>query len=324
MSFIRTLAGDIDPDELGVTYAHDHLFCVPPLWKEKHIDDLLIDDVEASIKDVELFIKAGGQSVYDATAIDYGRDPVALKTISERAGIKIIATAGFNKSVMWPGRMKGQNITFQAWIDARSRGEIRDHIASEITTGLDGTDLRGGVVKFGTGYNTISAAEDKVLRATLDAHKETNAPIHSHTELGTLILEQLKIVRQEGVDPTRLTIAHVDRNPDPWVHAKAAQTGVFMCFDGISRIKYHPESVLIDCILKLVKRGHEKQILIGGDIARRTMYRNYGEGGLGLGYILESWVPRFVEEAGEIGFDGEALIHTFMVENPKRAFAFRD
>ncbi len=323
MSFIRTVTGDIAPESLGVTYAHDHLFCIPPLWQEKKIDDFMIDDVEASIKDVELFTKAGGQSVYDATAIDYGRDPTALKTIAERTGIKIIATAGFNKAIMWPGRMRDQNITFQAWIDARSRAEIRDHIASEITTGLDGTAIKGGVVKFGTGYNTISAAEDKVLRATLDAHKETNAPIHSHTELGTLILEQLAIVKEEGVDPSRLTIAHVDRNPDPWVHRKAAETGVFMCFDGISRVKYHPESVLIDCIIKLVQRGHEKQIMIGGDIARRTMYRNYGEGGLGLGYILESWVPRFIEEAGEAGFDGKQLIHTFMVENPKRAFAFR-
>ena len=323
MSFIRTLAGDIDPETLGVTYAHDHLFCIPPLWKEKKQDDFLIDDVEASIKDVELFVKAGGQAVYDATAIDYGRDPQALLTISQRTGIKIIATAGFNKAVMWPGKMRRGEITFQSWIDARSRAEIADHIAREITHGLDGTSLKGGVVKFGTGYNTISGAEDKVMRATLDAHKETNAPIHSHTELGTLILEQLAIVKQEGVDPSRLTIAHVDRNPDPWVHRKAAETGVYMCFDGISRIKYHPESVLIDCILKLVARGHERQIMIGGDIARRTMYRNYGEGGLGLGYILESWVPRFIEEAGEAGFDGAKLIHTFMVENPKRAFAFR-
>lgn len=323
MNFIRTLTGDIDPEALGVTYAHDHLFCIPPLWKEKKQDDFLIDDVEASIKDVELFVRAGGQAVYDATAIDYGRDPRALLTISQRTGIKIIATAGFNKAVMWPGKMRGGDVTFQSWIDARSRAEIGDHIAREITHGLDGTSLKGGVVKFGTGYNTIGAAEDKVMRATLDAHKQTNAPIHSHTELGTLILEQLAIVKQEGVDPSRLTIAHVDRNPDPWIHRKAAETGVYLCFDGVSRVKYHPESVLIDCILKLVARGHEKQIMIGGDIARRTMYRNYGEGGLGLGYILESWVPRFIEEAGEAGFDGRKLIRTFMVENPKRAFAFR-
>ena len=294
MSFIRTLTGDIDPSELGVTYAHDHLFCIPPLWKEKKIDDFMIDDLEASIKDVELFTAQGGQAVYDATAIDYGRDPTALKTISERTGIKIIATAGWNKAIMWPGQMAGTGGTFQQWIDSHSREQIRDHVVREVTTGMDGTNLRGGVVKFGTGYNSISASEDKVMRAVLDAHKETGAPLHSHTEMGTMILEQLAIVKAEGVDPTRLTIAHVDRNPDPWLHAKAAQTGAFMCFDGISRVKYHPESVLIDCILQLVKRGHEKQLMIGGDIARRTMYRNYGEGGLGLGYILESWVPRFI------------------------------
>lgn len=292
----------------------------PPLWQEKGQTDLLIDDIDASLADIALFVAAGGQSVYDATAIDYGRDPRALLELSRRGGIRIIATAGFNKAIMWPGRFPGQDITFQQWIDARDRAAIRDHVVGELTVGLDGTDLRAGVAKFGTGYNTISAAEDKVMRAVLDAHKETGAPLHSHTELGTLILEQLDILRAEGVDPARLTIAHVDRNPDPWVHRKAAETGVFLCFDGISRIKYHPESVLIDCILRLVRAGHEDQIVVGGDIARRTMYRNYGEGGLGLGYILRSWVPRLVEEAGEAGFDGAALVRKFLHDNPARAF----
>ena len=104
MSFIRTLTGDIGPQELGVTYAHDHLYCDPPLWREQGQNDLLINDVEASIKDVELFVKAGGQAVYDATAIDYGRDPNALLTIARRTGIKIIATAGFNKGILGPLR----------------------------------------------------------------------------------------------------------------------------------------------------------------------------------------------------------------------------
>ena len=320
MHFIRTLTGDIAPEELGCTYSHDHLFCVPPLWKEKGQTDLLIDDIDSSLADIALFVAEGGQSIYDATAIDYGRNPQAMLELSRRGGIRIIATAGFNKAIMWPGRFPGLDITFHQWIDARDRAAIRDHVVHELTVGLDGTDLRGGVAKFGTGYNTISAAEDKVMRAVLDAHKETGAPLHAHTEMGTLILEQLAIVQAEGVDPTRLTIAHVDRNPDPWVHRKAAETGVFLCFDGISRIKYHPESVLIDCIMRLIAAGHEDQIVVGGDIARRTMYRNYGEGGLGLGYILQSWVPRLVQEADEAGFNGKALVRKFFHDNPARAF----
>jgi predicted metal-dependent phosphotriesterase family hydrolase len=73
---------------------------VPPHWKGKEID-LLIDDVEATIKDVELFKAADGQAIYEATAIDYGRDPVGLKTIAERTGIHIIATAGFKLGQVW-------------------------------------------------------------------------------------------------------------------------------------------------------------------------------------------------------------------------------
>lgn len=324
MPFIRTLTGDIPPSALGRTYSHDHLYAVPPLWQEQGQTDLLIDDVEASLADVALFTAAGGEAVYDATAMDYGRDVSALHDISVRGNILIIATAGFNKGIMWPGRMPGTTGTFDDWIAAHDRAGIRDHIVAELTEGIDGTGLRGGVAKFGTGYNTISAHEDKVMRAVLDAHKETGCPLHSHTELGTLILEQLNIVRSEGVDPTRLTVAHVDRNPDPWLHRKAAEAGAFLCFDGISRIKYHPERELIDCILRLVQAGHEDQIVVGGDIARRTMFRNYGEGGLGLGYILESWVPRFAEEAGEAGLDGAALIEKFFVANPARAFAWPD
>jgi phosphotriesterase-related protein len=99
---------------------------------------------------------------------------------------------------------------------------------------------------------------------------------------------------------------------------------VFLCFDGISRVKYNAESVLIGCILELVRRGHEDQIVVGGDIARRTMYASYGKGGLGLHYILASWVPRFREEAGEAGFDGDALVEKFFVANPARAFAWPD
>jgi predicted metal-dependent phosphotriesterase family hydrolase len=62
------------------------------------------------------------------------------------------------------------------------------------------------------------------------------------------------------------------------VHRKAAETCVFLCFDGISRVKYHPGSVLIDTILKLAERGRERQILIGGDSARRTLYRQLRPG----------------------------------------------
>lgn len=323
MTFVRTVDGDIEPSQMGVTYAHDHIYCIPALWKEKGDVDLLLDSPEASQAELEVFARAGGRTIYDATAIDYGRDVGTVKRIARAAGVQVIATAGFNKAIMWPGKMPGQDMTYAQWIASKSRAELAGHVRREVAEGMDGTDIRGGVVKFGTGYNTMSEAEIKVLLAVLDAHKETGAPIHSHTELGTMALEQLDLLRQEGVDPARLTIAHLDRNPDPWLHRKVAETGAFFSFDGITRVKYYSEDVRTRCILDLVRRGHEDQIMVGGDIARRTMFASYGEGGLGMGFILEKWVPRFIEEAGEAGFDGVALIDKFMVANPQRAFAFK-
>ena len=323
MAFVRTVSGDIAPAQMGVTYAHDHIYCIPQLWKEKGDLDLLLDSPEASQAELELFAGAGGRTIYDATAIDYGRDVATVKRIAEAADVQVIATAGFNKAIMWPGAMPGKGMTFGQWIASQDREALARHVAAEVTDGMDGTDIRGGVVKFGTGYNTMSESEIKVLLAVLDAHKETGAPIHSHTELGTMALEQLDLLKREGVDPTRLTIAHLDRNPDPWMHRKVAETGAFFSFDGITRAKYYSEDVRTRCILDLVRWGHEDQIMVGGDIARRTMFASYGEGGLGMGFILEKWVPRFIEEAGEAGFDGEKLVHKFFVDNPQRAFAFQ-
>jgi predicted metal-dependent phosphotriesterase family hydrolase len=322
MPFVRTLGGDIAPERLGVTSCHDHIFCTPPMWSEKGDEDLLLDDFDASLADVAMFSAAGGRSIYDATAIDYGRDAEAVKRISDKTGVQIIVTAGFNKSVMWPAKIPGGNQTFAEWIGDMSADDIRDLVAREVTRGIRDSGLKCGVAKFGTGYNMIDPLEEKVMVGVLAAHKDTGVPLHSHTEHGTMALEQVEIVRREGVDPSRLTIAHLDRNPDPWLHLKVAETGAFLSFDGITRVKYYPESTRTACILNLVRHGHADQIMIGGDIARRSMFAHYGKGGLGMDYILKSWRPRFVEEAGEAGFDGADLLDRFFVANPRRAFAF--
>ena len=70
MPFIRTMQGDIAPENLGFTYAHEHIVCRPPHWVERGESDLLLDDPEKSCQEVALFREAGGRSIVDATAID--------------------------------------------------------------------------------------------------------------------------------------------------------------------------------------------------------------------------------------------------------------
>lgn len=328
MSFIRTLRGDIEPKDLGFTYSHEHIVCRPAYWVEKQADDLLLDDKDKSKQDVADFKQHGGKSIVDATAVDYGRDVKAVKEISEELDIHIVGTAGFNKSFLWDAsisdRLKpiiGDYKTYSEWIDAASINDLTDFVVREVEEGLEGTLYKAGQVKFGTGYNRITPLEEKTLRAVARAHLETKAPLHSHTEAGTMGLEQIILLQSEGIDLSHMSFGHMDRNPDPYYHEQVASTGAYLSFDGVAKIKYAPESTRIDCILELVKKGYEDQILVSGDTARKSYYKHY-DYGLGLEYIIAKWVPRFIDDANRQGFDGRALVDKFFVENPARCFTF--
>lgn len=329
MGFIRTFHGDMPKEELGFTYSHEHIVCRPSFWQVRGEDDLLLDDKDKSMKDVLDFKHHGGQAIVDATAVDYGRDVHAVEEISRETGIRIVGTAGFNKSFLWDAPIKeelrpilGDYRTYAEWIDAKSINELADFVIREVEEGLEGTPFKAGQVKFGTGYNRITPLEEKTLRAVARAHHETKAPIHSHTEVGTMALEQMELLRSEGVDLSYLSLGHMDRNPDPYYHEQIASSGAYLSFDGIGKIKYAPESTRIALILELVRKGYEDQILISGDTARKTYYKHYDHGP-GLEYIIAKWVPRFVDEAGRNGFDGQKLIEKFFISNPANCFSFK-
>lgn len=331
MKFIRTLTEDLLPESLGVTNGHEHIICRPPYWVEKKVGDLILDDETASLKDVLDFKKAGGQAMVDATAIDYGRDVEAVVRIAEQSGIRVIGTAGFNKSFLWdayiPEKLKpivGDYPKFIDWIRESSTESLVDHVVREVQVGLEGTPYKAGQVKFGTGYNSITPLEEKTIRVIAAAHKKTGAPIHSHTEAGTMALEQIEILASEGIDLTTVSFGHMDRNIDLYYYEKIASTGAFLSFDGLGKNKYGPESHRIQAIQELIRRGYEDQILIGGDTARKTYYRHYGYYGLGLGWLLEKWIPRFIDECQREGLDGDALVKKLLIDNPKRYLTFRE
>lgn len=329
MSFIRTFFGDIDPNDLGYTYSHEHIVCVPEYWKERNEDDLLLDNWLKSKKDVEDFKNLGGQTIVDATAIDYGRRVLEVAEIARQTGIKIIGTAGFNKSFLWKAKLKpelktllGDYETYEQWIAESSVDDLVKHVCTEVTEGLEGTSYKAGQVKFGTGYNMISPLEEKTMKVIARAHFETGAPIHSHTEAGTMALEQIEILKKEGVDIHNMSIGHMDRNLDSYMHLQVAKEGAFLSFDGIGKIKYAPESARYDAIFRLVNEGFEDQILVSGDTARKTYYKHYDHG-LGLRYIIGPWSERFLIEAERRKLDGQKLLDKFFIENPKRCFTFK-
>jgi len=309
MAKIRTILGDVPVEDVGITYAHEHTISQPPRFFKLWEPDLVLDSVPNIVKEIGDFKELGGSCIVDASAIDYGRNVAAMVEIAEKSGIHLVATSGFNKGAY-----------FTPEIESASLEEHEERIYTEATEGMDGTSYLPGMLKFGTSYNFMTPAEERTARAVCRVQKATGLPLYTHTEIGTLGLQQIKLIKEEGVDLERVCIGHIDRNPDPWYAREILKNGVFIGIDQLGKIKYHTEQVRIDLLIFLIRQGYQKQILLSGDMARRSYFRAYG-GGPGLRYILESFIPRLKCQLIEEGFSVEKIeniCNDFLVENPRR------
>jgi phosphotriesterase-related protein len=182
----------------------------------------------------------------------------------------------------------------------------------DIEQGIDGTGVRAGIVKGGTGYNTFTDRDRKLLRIAARTHEETGVPVITHTEVGTMGYDQVEFLTANGVPPSHICLSHMDRNPDFWEHSRIARTGVYLGYDCPGKVKYGTDGCRVDLLKKMIAAGHGTQILLGNDLGRPSYWRSYG-GGPGLDFVLARFVPRLRDEGVS-----EQAIQDLLTENPRR------
>ncbi len=309
MAKIQTVLGPIAPHELGITYGHDHLLFQPPSPFAEQDPDMCLDSVDAGIKELNYFKSAGGQALVEMTTVDVGRAPEKMRTLARATGVHIIAATGYNKARF------NEHI-----VAAKSEDELTAEMVRDLIQGMDGTDIRAGVIKGSTSKDVMTATEEKVLAAAAAAHLQTGAPVSTHTEAGTMALEQIALLRSLRVKPEHIIIGHLDRKLEWDYQLAIAQTGVYMGYDQISKEKYWPDARRIEFIRRLSAAGHGGQILLSGDWARKSYWPSYGFGnGPGLTYILWRFVPWMLEQGV-----ARAVIDDLLIHNPARALTWAD
>lgn len=308
MPFVRTVLGDIDTSEMGYTMPHEHILTHPQGHGSKNESDHLLNDHDKALQMLTEYRDIGGGTIIEATPKTWGRDPQGMVDASRASGVHVIACTGYicQEHGMEP------NIT------DRGVDDIAAEMTRDLTVGMGETDAKAGWIKVGTAYMHVTPGEDMVIRAAVKAAKETGSPISTHTTGGTMGIEQVEIASQEGFDLSRMTIAHVDRNPDLWYHRKMLEMGANLIYDGPGKAKYYPDSIRIDLLRQLVADGFEDQLMLCNDMGRRSHHTVYGFGP-GWQWIKQRFLPRLLEE----GFT-EEQVHKFMYTNPARAYAFAE
>lgn len=305
---IRTATGDIAPHELGRTDYHEHLFQVSPLLPG---DDL--DDESASAAEAASLARSGFDAMVDATPLGLGRRPAAIARIARASGLTVVLTTGVHR------REHYLDDDPLLSLDAH---DLHSAFLADLVEGASEPDgsrvggVRAGLMKVGLGYWRIDALARRAIDAIGETHLVTGAPVMVHLEYATAAFEVLELLGAAGVPASAVALAHVDRAPDPVLHAELAAAGAYLGYDGAARTREWPESVLRDCLVRTAETGGRSRILLGGDVARRSRYRAYG-GIPGLAYLGERFVPRLQAEAGE------ELVDEILRTNPARWLAWR-
>lgn len=303
MPFVRTVTGDVPAGSLGRTYCHEHLISHPGEHFTGGDVDLVLNDERLALQELEHFRHVGGGALVECTTEELGRDPQALRRLSQSSGAHIVAVTGHITPLHWSGVVP---------VEQRGQDELVERFISDLTRGMDETEVRAGAIKVGTSEDEILPAEHRVIRAAAAAQRATGAPITTHTTAGTVALEQVEALDDAGADLSHVCVGHLDRRLRWDAHLQLARTGVYLGYDCLGKTKYQPDEERIEFIVRLVDAGFGDRLCLGGDMARRSYLEAWG-GDRGYRWILEDFVPR-LRDAGL----SDAVIDGLLIDNPAR------
>jgi phosphotriesterase-related protein len=342
---VVTVLGEVGADALGVTLPHEHLLLdlrnqyaepndperrrlglrpvcpetVETVRRDPYAlrDNLLLDDVDCAVAEVERFRDAGGRTIVECTSRGLGPRPADLATISRRTGVHAVAGCGYYTQDTHPSDMAGRSVE-----------QIADEMVRDLTEGIDGSGVRAGLMgELGTS-RAILPQEMKVLRAAARAFRQVPRAIHIHTyPWGKEGKTAARVLIDDGVDPGRIVICHIDVTFDPAYLRELLALGVFIEFDdfgkefepdapegGFAGGRFATDDERVQVVRECIEWGYGSRLLVTNDICLKCMLHAYG--GAGYTHILDDVVP-LMRAAGI----AQADIDRLLVENPRRVLA---
>lgn len=278
------------------------------------LDNAYLDNMDIQVSELIEYKKSGGNLLVDATTKDFGRDPEMLLYVSKRSGVDVVAGCGHYTDVAVNEKFK-----------SLSKEAIRDSILKDIFEGIDGTDIKAGVIgEIGTSMQ-MSEFEKKSLAAASEAQKESNCGMHIHACLWNREgLNALKYAISCGANPEKVCVDHTDVLLDEEYITGVLDLGAYIEFDDFGKEFYVDRATRnlllhsfatdverVKLIKKLIEKGYKKQILISNDICLKSMTHTYG--GWGYDHVIKNIIP-MMEDFGI----SENDINTIVTENPLR------
>ncbi|HCX5688769.1 TPA: hypothetical protein OZV31_003607 [Escherichia coli] len=152
-------------DPTGYTLAHEHLHI--DLSGFKNNVDCRLDQYAFICQEMNDLMTRGVRNVIEMTNRYMGRNAQFMLDVMRETGINVVACTGYYQDAFFPEH-----------VATRSVQELAQEMVDEIEQGIDGTELKAGIIaEIGTSEGKITPLEEKVFIAAALAHNQTGRPI---------------------------------------------------------------------------------------------------------------------------------------------------
>ena len=320
MGVVHTYRGPIQPEDVGSTLIHEHIFVRNPEL-ETNLPDAEWNPrqaVEQAVQGLTDLHALGIQTVVDLTVPGLGRDARLVADIAARVPITLIASTGwYTPNVLptffqfhGPGRVIDR-------VDPLIKLFIRD-----LSEGIAGTGVRAGMLKVMTDVDGITPDVARVMTAAAVAHRETGAAVttHSHPASRNGLLQQA-FLGERGVAPDRIIIGHSGDSEDLDYLRELMNNGSTIGLDRFGMEQVVPDERRVHTLIALLEEGYSDRIVISHDAAFYShvtppSWRARAAPRWRMDTISRSILPA-LRDAGV----PEETIEQMLVENPRRLLA---
>ena len=322
MATIETVSGAIEAEDLGPTLIHEHLLARDEAVHAQWPDAMTLGgnppaEIEpggeygAAVEAGKAAVELGIRSICDPTAMFLGRDVSFMARVADETGLQVVPCTGIYTYDHLP-----------TFFVSRSPDQIADMFVADIERGIQGTDIKAAFIKCAADEPGITENVEKVHRAAARAHVRTGAPIMAHSRPASdTAPRQIEIFEEEGVDLSRVQIAHCGDSPDADYVERLLQKGIYAGLDRYGIEMYLPYEQRQSVAAELLDRGYVSQLFISADsCATIDWFPAEAAAQLAEAGMVKEWTIRMVPERvipdlRERGV-AEEQFETMLVANP--------
>jgi phosphotriesterase-related protein len=324
MPRVQTVLGAVEADQLGTTLIHEHLRnkdeAVEVQWpnavsvKEDAPHEVAADQIfEIAVREAKAAVDLGIKTIGEPTAMFLGRDVNFMRSVSEETGLQVIPCTGIYTYDQLP----------QFFVN-RDADQIAELFVHDIEQGIQGTSIKAAFIKCAADEPGVNDNIEKIHRAAARASLRTGAPIMAHSRPASNTgPRQVEIFLEEGVDPSKIQIAHTGDSDDLDYIEGLLEKGVWIGLDRYGLDLFLPFEKRQQTTKALLERGYADRMFLSADSVASTDWfpANVIEQLIAAG-LAKDWTIRIVPEKvlPELRESGmtEEQEQTMMVDNAVR------